>query len=273
MSVDDDAVTGTARRSRWEQLREVARRTSELDLGTLAAGPAFWLLLSVFPAGLVAVNVLGLLVTQEEVAAQIGELANETPGAWGELLAQQLLVVAAPSPGTGPYDVALVLLALWTVSNALVSLLRALRRTYGLGRTRAILGRSLAAGVGITIIAVVAILAEAVDAPTLFGTVVGTVATGGLLFVMVLGLMRVALGREQSWRSLLPGAAWAAAGLLAVGAALNVYAAVSINLTLVYGRIAGLVVSMLTVWLSVYVVLLGAVINSVLQGSERKAGP
>jgi membrane protein len=251
----------------------VLRRTSDLDLGTMAAGPAFWLLLSVFPAGLVAVNVLGLFVTQEEVAAQIGDLANRTPGAWGELLAQQLLVVAAPSPGTGAYDVALVLLALWTVSNALVSLLRALRRTYGLGRTHAILARSLAAGVGIAMIAIVAILAETVDADTLFGTVVGTVATAALLFVMVLGLMRVALGREQSWRGLVPGAATAAVGLLAVGAALDLYASVSLNLTLVYGRIAGLVVSMLTVWLSVYVVLLGAVLNSVLRDTEGEARP
>lgn len=246
----------------------VWRRNSELDLGGLAAGAAFWLLLSVFPAGLVAVNVFGLFVDQEEIARSIGALATETPGTWGELLAQQLQEVAAPTPGTGGYDAVLVVFALWTVSNAMLALLRAIRRVYGVPPTGHLLVRAVASGIGVVVIIVVAVLAESIDAATLFGSILGVLATAVVLFAMLLGLLRTAVGRSRSWRELVPGAAGAAIGLLLVGAALNVYAAFSPNLTLVYGRIAGVVVSMLTVWLGVYVVLLGAVINTVVNPED-----
>lgn len=247
-------------------------RSHDLELAGLASGAAFWLLLSVFPAGLVAVNVLGLFVSQDEVARQIGELAAEAPGTWGDLLGQQLLAVAAPSPGSGPYDVLLVFVALWTVSTAMVSLLRAVRRVYGLPRTGFLLIRSLAAGVAVAVITVVALIAEVIDASTTTGTVLGTVTTAIVLFALVLGILRVAVGRQIPWRDLAVGAALGAVGLILVGAALNVYANVATNLTLVYGNIAGLVVSMLTVWLGVYVVLVGALVNTALH-SPRQEGP
>lgn len=257
--------------SKWrEVVRHSWQRSHDLELGGLAAGAAFWLLLAVFPAGLVAVNVLGLFVSQDEVARQIGELAAEAPGTWGDLLGQQLLQVAAPSPGSGPYDVVLVFVALWTVSTAMVALLRALRRVYGLPGTGFLLIRSLAAGVAVTVIAVVALAAEVIDARTTIGSLVGTVLTVVVLFGLVLGILRVAVGSRVPLRDLAAGAALGAVGLILVGAALNLYANVATNLTLVYGNIAGLVVSMLTVWLGVYVVLLGAVITTTLPDRERE---
>lgn len=258
---------------RWREVVVTSwDRSHDLELTGLASGAAFWLLLSVFPAGLVAVNVLGLFVSQDEVARQIGELAAEAPGTWGDLLGQQLLAVAAPTPGSGPYDILLVLVALWTVSTAMVALLRAVRRVYGLPRTGFLIIRSLAAGVAVTVIAVVALVAEVIDARTTTGTILGTAVTVVVLFALVLGILRVAVGGQVPWRDLAVGAGLGAVGLVLVGAALNLYANVATNLTLVYGNIAGLVVSMLTVWLGVYVVLLGAVVNTSLHDPQRE-GP
>lgn len=186
----------------WRSVFSTAwHRSHDLEMPALAAGAAFWLLLSVFPAGLVAVNVLGLFVAQEEVAQQIGELAAEAPGTWGDLLGQQLIAVAAPTPGSAPYDALLVVVAMWTVSTAMVTFLRAIRRVYGLPRSGSLLIRALAAGVGVVIIMVVAVAAEVIDARTATGTIVGTLATIVVLFLLVWGIIRVATGRRVPARS------------------------------------------------------------------------
>lgn len=249
-------------------LADVWHRSHDLDLAALAAGAAFWLLLSVFPAGLVAVNVVGLFVSQEEVARQIGELAAEAPGTWGDLLGQQLIEVAAPTPGSGPYDVVLVVVAMWTVSTAMVTLLRAIRRVYGLPRAGSLIIRALAAGMGVLVIAVVAVAAEAIDARTVTGTLIGTVATVATLFALVWAILRVATGGRVQSADIAAAAAFGAVGLILVGAALNLYAKVATNLTLVYGNIAGVVVSMLAIWLGVYVVLIGCVLSAVRRPSQ-----
>lgn len=245
-------------------LRELWHQNKNADFASLAAGSAFWLLLSVFPAGLIAVNVLGLVVTQEEVADAVGRVAAATPGTWGDLLAEQLRQVAAPTPGSGLYDILLVALGLFTVSNAMVSLLRSLRRVQGLGRPGSVFIRALGTGVAVSVIAVVALVSEVVDFTSSTGSIIGVLITAVILVFLVAGLYRVAGGSAMTVRSLLPGAFIAVVGLLLVGVVLDVYASVSPNMALVYGRIAGIVVSMLTVWLGVYVVLLGAAFNAIL---------
>ena len=64
------------------------------------------------------------------------------------------------------------------------------------------------------------------------------------------------------YRDALPGAVLAAVGFVLIGVGLEVYATVSGNLQVIYGAVAGLVVSMLGIWLAVYVVLLGALCNA-----------
>lgn len=249
-------------RSAGALVRAAYRRADSTHLSAQAAGAAFWLLMAVFPAGLVAVNVMGLLLPQEEVARAVGDYALAAPGTWGDLLAVQLQAVAAPSPGSLPVDLGLVILALWTVSTGMHALLRAIRSVSGLPREGFLLVRTLAVAVGMLVIAAVAVAAEVIDATTLTRSIIGVVVLVAVLIGLVALVYLASVGASAGWRGLLPGAVAAAVGLLIVGLLLNVYAAVSPNLALVYGTIAGVIVSMLTVWLSVCAVLIGAALNA-----------
>jgi uncharacterized BrkB/YihY/UPF0761 family membrane protein len=67
---------------------------------------------------------------------------------------------------------------------------------------------------------------------------------------------------------LLPGAVTSAIGVVLVTAGFGVYVAGSARYTAVYGAFAALVIGMLAVYLAVYVVLIGAVLNMQLSRSQ-----
>ena len=71
------------------------------------------------------------------------------------------------------------------------------------------------------------------------------------------------LARVQPLRAGLPGAIVAGVLLLIVGYGASRYFDSATNLRVTYGAITGIVASMLTVWLSACIVLLGAMINGV----------
>ena len=71
-------------------------------------------------------------------------------------------------------------------------------------------------------------------------------------------------------RALLPGAVTSAVGVVLVTSGFGTYVAVSTRYTAVYGALAEVVIGMLAVYLAVYVLLLGAVLN--MQLSRRRSG-
>lgn len=124
--------------------RAVCRRQHEQRLSQVAAGVAFWLTIAVFPAGLVVVNVVGLVVDQEAVARFVGRFVSATPGSLGDTVAQQLQAVAAPTPGTIVTNALLVVVALWTVSTAMHHLIRGILDASGAESAGTVLVRTLA---------------------------------------------------------------------------------------------------------------------------------
>ena len=190
------------------------------------------------------------------------DYALAAPGTWGDLLAVQLQAVAAPSPGSLPVDLGLVILAPWTVSTGMHALLRAIRSVSGLPREGFFLVRTLAVAVGMLVIAAVAVAAEVIDATTLTRSIIGVVVLVAVLIGLVALVYFASVGASRRVAGTASGSGGRRGGLLIVGLLLNVYAAVSPNLALVYGTIAGVIVSMLTVWLSVCAVLVGAALNA-----------
>ena len=105
-------------------LREFFRWESEVHLTEAAAAASFWILLALGPAGLVTINVLGLLLPQERIAGALARLARSAPGSYGDLLARQFVEISRNSPGTVIADLLLVLVSLWTISTAVAMLMR-----------------------------------------------------------------------------------------------------------------------------------------------------
>ena len=233
----------------------------EVRITESASATAFWLLIAFGPAGLVAINVLGLFVDQGAIAEHLIAIAGSAPGSFGDLLVDQLEAVASPSPGSIILDAVLVVTSLWTISTAVAMLMRGLRRGYGLPVAHFLPLRLLASIAGLAAIIVLGLLAFAIDMRSTAQQVVGITCAVALAFVLIVLLHALAVGRSFALRSLWPGAAFAALALLLIQLLWERASALSPSMAQTYGGIAGLVTSMLGVWLAAFAILLGAFVN------------
>ena len=233
----------------------------EVRIAESASATAFWLLIAFGPAGLVAINVLGLFADQEVIAEHLIAIAGSAPGSFGDLLVEQLEAVASPSPGSIILDAVLVVTSLWTISTAVAMLMRGLRRGYGLPVAHFLPLRILASIAGLAAIIVLGLLAFAIDMRSFTQQVVGMACAVALSVALIMILHALAVGRSVSFRSLWPGAALAALALLLIQLLWERTSTLSPSLNQTYGGIAGLVTSMLGVWLAAFAILLGAFVN------------
>jgi membrane protein len=247
--------------------RGVLREQAVEGVGLAASGATFWLVIAAFPTAIAVISIFGLVVSPQQVATDLGRLANGAPASLGSLVTSQLRRVAASDHAGLSMGLAIsVLFAVWSASAGVYNLDRAIRIAYGLppqryveARGRALAGAVLvvvALGVGALGISVVAGHSPApalviAGIPTAFVVITGAVAA----------LYRFSAGSAVAVRGLLPGAVASAVGVVAVVAGFGAYVAWSRHYTAVYGVFAGAVIGMFGTYLAVYVVLLGAVLN------------
>jgi membrane protein len=273
--VVDETLEGHRRLSSTiTTVRGVVREQSVERVGLAASGAAFWLVISVFPTTIAAISLFGLVVSPERVAGDLGDLARGAPSSLSSLLTEQLRRVAASDHAGLSMGLAVsVLFAIWSASAGVYNLDRAIRVAYGLepqsyveARVRALLGAIivvLALGVGALGISFVV---SRSTGPLLVALGVPSLLIGIAAVVAV--LYRFSIGRHINIWTLLPGALVSSVGVVALIAGFGVYAAWSKRYTAVYGVFAGAVIGMVATYLAVYVVLLGAVLNTQLHSPE-----
>jgi membrane protein len=271
-------------------LARVARRVMTDRFPLLSAGIAFFAVLSIAPVLLTAVSVYGAITTPEEALEQLSAIAGVLPPTMQQVVADQVLSITAASTKvhTARGLVAL-LLALWTATTAMTYLVDALTIAYDETETRP-LHRLVALSLGLVLgIAVVlgALLAGGglatralSDAPSPVVEVAGRAGLGG---------PRGAHGAGA--RGALPDGARPSAGAVAVGeprrrAATVLWSAASVALfayvrglgtyETTYGSLAGVAISMLWLWLTVLLVVMGAALNAEAErqtARDSTAGP
>jgi membrane protein len=255
--------------------RAVLHEQSVETVGLAASGATFWVVISAFPTAIAAVSLFGLVVSPDRVAADLGNLARGAPASLGSLVTEQLRRVAASDhAGLSIGLAASVLVAIWSASAGVYNLDRAIRVAYGLQPQRYLeaRGRALAGAVAIVVlvgVGAIAISAAVGHSPTM---VVLAAATPFVLVVItaaVAGLYRFSVGNTVRARELLPGAIASSLGVVAVLAGFGTYVAWSRHYTAVYGVFAGAVIGMIGIYLAVFVVLLGAVLNVQLASAQR----
>ena len=254
-------------------LAAVMREQGAEQVGLAASGAAFWLVISALPTAIAAVSVFGLVVSPERVATDLGDLASAVPGSFGSLFAQQLRHVAdSDHAGLSIGLVVSLILAIWSASAGVYNLDRAIRVSYGLRPQRYVeaRGRALLGAIGAVLLfgaaAVVTSTVVAQSSPLI--AVVGAVVALVGITVFVAALYRFSVGSHLSPRALIPGAIASAIGVVLVTFGFGAYVAASKRYTAVYGAFAGIVIGMLAIYLAVYVVLLGAVLNMQLAGQR-----
>jgi membrane protein len=257
-------------------LRRAGRHVLSDRLQVASAGIAFFAVLSIAPLLVTALSVYGAVNTPEQALEQLFGVAGLLPPDLEPLVADQLTTITAASTQvltvrglTG------LVVALWTATTAATYLVDALTLAYHETETRGFLRRS---GLALTVvlgtalllgavIAAAGVVSRALDAaPEAVRTVARLLAWPALaaLIAAVLTLLyRFAPDRKQArWRWITGGAAIATALWLATSVGLLAYVQTLGSYESIYGSLAGVVISMFWLWISVFLVIVGAAINA-----------
>ena len=275
--VEQDAQALLGRHPRASRLaslvRGVLHQQSVEQVGLAASGAAFWLVISAFPTGIAVVSIFGLIVTPATVANDLGSLAQAAPSTLGSLITEQLRRVAAADGAGLSIGLAVsVVVAVWSASGGVYNLDRAIRYSFGLPAQRYVeaRGRALAGACCVVVLLGGLALAGSLvggHAPAVLLAVVGAPTALVALTIGIVTMYLFSVGKAVPVRRLLPGAACAAVAVVVSLGLFTAYLALSTRFTAVYGTFAGLVIGMFGLYLAVYAVLLGAVINARLNNS------
>ncbi len=269
----------------WQITRRALKESSDDNVSMLAGGVAYFAFLAVFPALIAAVTLYGLVADPATVSAQVASLTGLLPREAQPLIADQLTSIVTSNGSTlGIGLVVSVLAALWSASSGTSNLMAGVNLAYDETETRGFLkarGIALLLTLGAIVFVLVTLTLVAVVPPVLdalqlgtVGTVIAQVVRWALLVLLVVVALaviyRVAPDREA------PRFAWVSTGSL-VAAALWIVGSVLFSLYVnnfgsynkTYGALAGVVVLLLWLYLTSYIVLLGAEINAEAERQTR----
>lgn len=276
--IEELDLTPTSPKAFINTLKALSQRIKVHNLVVVAAGIAFWGLLAI-PATLFAVvSIAGLVLDPETVNDQVTENLTGLPDEARKIIIGQLEGVSGGSTGGLIAGVVVgLLLALWTSSGAMAKLMGALNTIYDTIETRNLLklrGTALLLTFGGIIFVSSAIFLLAA-LPALLSSIDGVGDSAATLFTWLrfpaLGLvMIIALGvlyylgpdRSTRYRPVTLGAAVAMFLWIALSALFTIYTSTVGNYNETYGSIGGIVVLLLWLFITSFVVLLGAEIHA-----------
>ncbi len=261
----------------WSQiLRRVRDRVIPDQFPLFSAGVAFFAVLSIAPVMVTALAVYGAVNTPEQALQQLSGLADPLPEQLEEVVADQLTSITAASTSVLTVQgLVALLIALWTATAAMSYLIDALTLAYREEETRGfrrrtalalafVLSGAVGLGAAITTTGFVSRVEAGAPRPVHIAVQVLIWAALAVLMVIVLSaLYRFAPDRKQAqWRWISGGALLATACWLAMSTALFAYVRSLGTYERTYGSLAGVAISMLWLWLTVLLVILGAAVNA-----------
>lgn len=277
---------GIPPRGWWQVVRRAVAEGKDDNVSMLAGGVAFFAFLALFPALIAALTLYGLVADPETVARQVQDLAAGLPQDTQPLVAGQLQSLTAPGGSAlGIGLVVSVLAALWSASGGTSNLMSAINLAYDEDETRGFLrlrATALALTLGAIVFVLVALTLVAVVPPVLDALqldVVGTVVAQVVRWLLLVGVVVVALAvvyrvapdrdaPKFRWTS--PGAVVATLLWVLGSVAFSLYVNNFGKYNATYGALAGVVVLLLWLYLTSYIVLLGAEINAESERQTRR---
>lgn len=253
-------------------------RMGELHVLLMAGGVAFYALLAIFPGIAAAVALLGLVYEPGSLVEQSQWLLNLMPEEAATIIAEQMAKVA--SAGDGALGLAAILsiaIALWSSSGTVGALVEGLNVIYGETDERGFvknklltisltIGMILGMGLALAVVAAIpAVLAFVGASETLTDAamilrwpVLFAIAIGGIAVLYRYGPDR----RAAEWRWLTPGAVLACVLWVAGSYGFSVYVQSFASYNETFGALAGVIILLTWLWLSAFIVFLGALIDA-----------
>jgi membrane protein len=293
------AATDTAERGReadapsripargWKDvLLRVKDQIDENHLSIIAAGVAFYLLLSFVPALAALAAIYGVFADPAEIGQRVQSLGSVLPQEALQLVEEQLeRLASASSQALGIGAAVGVALSLWSATKGTKALIDSVNVAYEERETRGFVRLNLIA-IGLTL-ALIAFVIVALALVAVVPLALRWIGLGEgmewalsllrwpllLLFLMaaLAVLYRYAPDRDEPrWRWVSPGAI-AAAVLFVIGSVgFSIYVSRSDSYNATYGSLGAIAVTMVWLFVAAFSVLLGAQLNAETERQTRK---
>ncbi len=270
----------------WPAWKQVAlrtwRETSNDNVGLIAAGVAFYGFLALVPLLGAIVLTYGLVADPHTVTQNMASLTSVLPEQAARLIGEQLLNVVQTSDGKKGFGLLVALgIALFGARNAAGAVITALNIAYEEEETRGFVHVTLLA-LGITACAVVVAILAMISVTvlgylqTLLPALPGPLAVLGKIVTYLLLAAAGSAGaatlyrygpsrRHARWTWLTPGSLLAALLWLLLTIGFGIYVANFGNYDATYGSIGTVIVLLTWLYLSSYILLFGAELNSELE--------
>ena len=266
----------------WKVLKRTWAEAGDDNIGLIAAGTAFYGFAAIVPLLASVVLIYGLVADTATVVANIRALFNVLPDDAARVIADQLATVVGTSEGKKGFGLVVALgIALYGGTKGASSIVTALNIAYEERETRGFIRLNLLAfaiTAGAVVLALVAALSMAAfalldslipGAPDIVLLAIRLVSYTVLACLGVSAaacLYRFGPNRHKAkWAWLTPGSLAATVVWMAATIGFGVYVSRFGNYGATYGSLSAVVILLTWLWLSAYVFLLGAELNSELE--------
>jgi membrane protein len=278
-----DSPTDLARGSWWGVLKRTVSEFREDNLTDWAAALTYYAILSIFPALLALVSVLGL-AGQSATQPLIDNLAVVAPGSAKDIATDAIRNLQQSRGAAGVLFFLSLALAIWSASGYIAGFMRASNAIYDVGEGRPI-WKTLPVRIGLTValLLLTAISAVAVVVSGGLAREVGNVIGVGQtavdvwniakwpVLVLLVSFMFALLYwgapnvRHPGFRWISPGGLLATFTWIVASAAFAFYVANFASYNKTYGSLGGVIIFLVWLWISNIAVLLGAELNAELE--------
>jgi membrane protein len=275
-----------ARPGWWTILRNFWAEIDRDHVSIMAAGIAFYALLSIFPGMSALISIYGLVADPAAIENQLNSLSGVLPQEALKLLSDQLhALVAAPRDKLGLGLVVSLLLALWSAISGTGALMQALTVAFEERENRGVLsfyGRAIALTLGVGLFALLSLFLIAVI-PAVIGSLpiselwrdrVSLIRWPILAILAILAmcvLYRYAPARRNPcWHCFSAGTIGAAVLWLVGSAGFSFYVARFSSYDKTYGSLGAVIILLMWFYVTAYIILAGAELNSEIEKARAR---
>lgn len=270
----------------WKDIVFRVKDQMALDhVGLIAAGVAFYALLAIFPAITALMALAGLVLEPAEVTAQLETVTKLIPEEAAQIILDQAVAVTgSEQAGLGFAFVIALLLAIYSTSKGMGSLIEGLNVAYDERETRGFIKKTLVT-LMLTVFLIVGLLlgllaALAVPAalnfftlPNWLETIIALSRWLILAAMSVFGLavlFRYGPARDDAeWKWLTPGAVAACSIWIVASVGFSAYVSNFGSYNESFGSMAGVIILLMWLWISAFIVLLGAELNAEMEAQTK----
>jgi membrane protein len=265
----------------WRIAKRVFGNIQDHNVPLIAAGTAFYFLLAIFPLLAATISLYGLVVSQQELQEHMVLLVDLVPSKSRYIIEEQLTSLTQKSSATlGWGFVFTLLLSLWSSSKGGNALIKACNITYIEPEGRSFFHGLIARVVctlGMIFMLLIALfsvslLPELISALTHYS--LDKKDARWITWPLLLLLFNLSLSllyryaphrRPARWRWITPGSCVATLLWVLASSAFSFYLNEFASYDKTYGSVGGLIILLMWLYLSAYIVLIGAELNAAME--------